>query len=78
MFVAVATLPCGLKTLLDRVRLMLDVVITSGAMITLTLLAIPNAYAPLAVGGVALPAGIGMLGDAMVLAAPSPYGCVAR
>jgi diguanylate cyclase (GGDEF)-like protein/PAS domain S-box-containing protein len=69
MFVAVATLPCGLKTLLDRVRLMLDVVITSGAMITLTLLAIPNAYAPLAVGGVALPAGIGMLGDAMVLAA---------
>jgi diguanylate cyclase (GGDEF)-like protein/PAS domain S-box-containing protein len=69
VFVAVATLPCGLKTVLDRVRLMLDVVVTSGAMATLTLLALPHAYAPLTSFGTELPAGVGMVGDAMVLAA---------
>ncbi len=69
VFVAVATFPCGLKTMLDRVRLMLDVVVTSGAMATITLLALPTAYAPLTGFGAELPAGLGMVGDAMVLAA---------
>jgi len=69
VFVAVATLPCGLKTMLDRVRLMLDVVVTSGAMATITLLALPTAYAPLTGFGSEWPAGADMIGDAMVLAA---------
>ena len=68
VFVAVATLPCGVKTLFDRIRLMLDVVVTSGAMATLTLLVLPGAYARMVFFDSPVPASVGMIGDAMVLA----------
>ena len=69
VFVGVLLLPCGLTTALDRIRLMLDVVVTSGAMVALTLILLPEAYASISVGPFVLGPGVALLADGMVIAA---------
>jgi predicted signal transduction protein with EAL and GGDEF domain len=69
VFVAVLLLPRGLTTALDRLRLMLDVVVASGAMVALTLILFPEAYGSTVVGPFAPGPGVALFADGMVIAA---------
>ena len=71
LFFAVATLPCGLRTRTDRARLMLDVLVTAGAVTTLTLALVPADYGAVTVGDVHMPGLATILGDGTLVAAAS-------
>ncbi|MCC6243171.1 MAG: EAL domain-containing protein [Gemmatimonadaceae bacterium] len=69
LFFAVVTLPCGLRTHTDRARLMLDVLVTAGAVTTLTLALVPAEYGTVSIGAVRVPGLATILGDGTLIAA---------
>ncbi|MCC7051644.1 MAG: EAL domain-containing protein [Gemmatimonadaceae bacterium] len=69
-FAAVAMLPCGLRTPMERVRLLFDVIVTAGAAMTLTLVFLPGGLGASGEGGGApsVPPVVAVLCDAVLFA----------
>lgn len=69
LFVAVALLPCGLRTVIERMRVLLDVFITAGSATALTVALLPASYHALTVGTTTLAPLVPIIADSILVAA---------
>jgi diguanylate cyclase (GGDEF)-like protein/PAS domain S-box-containing protein len=69
IFAGVVLLPCGLRTLLERGRVMLDVFITAGAATALAVALVPSSYLETQGGTASISPLVGILADSLLLGA---------
>jgi diguanylate cyclase (GGDEF)-like protein/PAS domain S-box-containing protein len=67
VLLAVTAFPCGIRAMHDRVRLLLDVFVTAGAVTTVALTALPTAFHGQFLGSVR-PSLVSVVGDALLFA----------